>query len=189
MMAITKNMNKSIRCTPLTQQNQMHNFAIGTVGKSRSRRGGVIKVNPPSLARRTFKVPGKGPAPLGRPMMNRAGQTRRLSPIMKIFLQNPTKSSGHSSRNPITWPKLLKVMKVPQTDIRNSSLFQSHMEKNHTFAIFFELLDNNKCTIVRNLAIFTEAFVSSRCFLTSLEDSLSHKQTHTDTSTQPPQHY
>ena len=80
-------------------------------------------------------------------------------------------------------------MKVPQTDIRNSSLFQSHMEKNHTFAIFFELLDNNKCTIVRNLAIFTEAFVSSRCFLTNLEDSLSHKQTHTDTSTQPPQHY
>ena len=76
MMAITKNMNKSIRCTPLTQQNQMHNFAIGTVGKSRSRRGGVIKVNPPSLARRTFKVPGKGPAPLGRPMMNRAGQTQ-----------------------------------------------------------------------------------------------------------------
>ena len=76
MMAITKNMNKSIRCTPLTLQNQMHNFAIGTVGKSRSRRGGVIKVNPPSLARRTFKVPGKGPAPLGRPMMNRARKTQ-----------------------------------------------------------------------------------------------------------------
>ena len=76
MMAITKNMNKSIRCRPLTLQNQMHNFAIGTVGKSRSRRGGVIKVNPPSLARRTFKVPGKGPAPLGRPMMNRARKTQ-----------------------------------------------------------------------------------------------------------------
>ena len=32
MMAITKNMNKSLRCTQLTLQNQMHNFAIGTVG-------------------------------------------------------------------------------------------------------------------------------------------------------------
>ena len=32
MMAITKNMNKSIRCTPLTLQNQMHNFTVGTVG-------------------------------------------------------------------------------------------------------------------------------------------------------------
>ena len=52
----------------------MHNFAVGTVGKSRSKRGGVIKVNPPSLARQTFK--GKGLAPLGRPMMNRAGQTQ-----------------------------------------------------------------------------------------------------------------
>ena len=37
--------------------------------------GGVIKVNPP-LARRTFKVPGNGLAPQGRPMMNRAGQTQ-----------------------------------------------------------------------------------------------------------------
>ena len=32
MMAITKNMNKSLRCTQLTLQNQMHNFAIETVG-------------------------------------------------------------------------------------------------------------------------------------------------------------
>ena len=76
MMAITKNMNKSLRCTPLTLQNQMHNFAIGTVGRSRSKRGGVIKVNPPSLSRRTFKVPGRGPAPLGRPPKNKAGQTQ-----------------------------------------------------------------------------------------------------------------
>ena len=49
MMAITRNMNKSIRCTPLTLQNQMHNFAVGTVGKSRSKRGGGIKVNPHCL--------------------------------------------------------------------------------------------------------------------------------------------
>ena len=31
---------------------------------------------PPSLARRTFKVPGRGPAPLGRPLRDRAGQTQ-----------------------------------------------------------------------------------------------------------------
>ena len=57
-------------------QSQMHNFAAGTVGKSKTKRGGVINVNPPSLARRTFKVPGRGPAPLGRPLRDRAGQTQ-----------------------------------------------------------------------------------------------------------------
>ena len=57
-------------------QSQMHNFAAGTVGKSKTKRGGVINVNPPSLARRTFKVPGRGPTPLGRPLRDRAGPTQ-----------------------------------------------------------------------------------------------------------------
>ena len=57
-------------------QSQMHNFAAGTVGKSKIKRGGVINVNPPSMARRTFKVPGRGPAPLGLPLRDRAGQTQ-----------------------------------------------------------------------------------------------------------------
>ena len=76
MMAITRSMKRSLKCKPLTMQSQMHNFAAGTVGKSKTKRGGVINVNPPSLARRTFKVPGRGPAPLGRPLRDRAGQTQ-----------------------------------------------------------------------------------------------------------------
>ena len=75
-MAITRSMKRSLKCKPLTTQSQMHNFAAGTVGKSKTKRGGVINVNPPSLARRTFKVPGRGPAPLGRPLRDRAGETQ-----------------------------------------------------------------------------------------------------------------
>ena len=75
-MAITRSMKRSLNCKTLTMQSQMHNFAAGTVGKSKIKRGGVINVNPPSMARRTFKVPGRGPAPLGRPLRDRAGQTQ-----------------------------------------------------------------------------------------------------------------
>ena len=44
----------------------MHEFGKGTVGNSRTKNGRVITVNPPALSRRSFKVPGRGPAPLGR---------------------------------------------------------------------------------------------------------------------------
>ena len=52
----------------------MHNFAAGTVGKNKSKCGGVININPPYIARQTFTVPGRGP--LGRPLRDRAGQTQ-----------------------------------------------------------------------------------------------------------------
>ena len=75
-MAITRSMKRSLNCRPLTWQLQMHNFAAGTVGKSKSKCGGVMNINPPYIARRSFKVPGRGPAPLGRPLRDRAGQTQ-----------------------------------------------------------------------------------------------------------------
>ena len=81
MMAITRSMKRSLKSRPLTLQSQMHNFAAGTVGKSKTKRGGVINVNPPSIARQAFKVPGRGPTPLGRPLRDRAGQTQMFITI------------------------------------------------------------------------------------------------------------
>ena len=46
----------------------MHDFGIGTVAKSRTKHGGVTTGNAPALANRTFKIPGRGPAPLGCPL-------------------------------------------------------------------------------------------------------------------------
>ena len=45
----------------------MQDFGVGTVAKSRTKHGGVITVNVEALANRTFKIPGRGPAPLGCP--------------------------------------------------------------------------------------------------------------------------
>ena len=67
MMAFTKTLNKSLRCTPSTLQKQMHEFGKGTVVTNRTKHGGYISVNPPAIARRILKVPGRGPAPQGRP--------------------------------------------------------------------------------------------------------------------------
>ena len=54
MMAFTKTLNKSLKCTPSTIQKQMHEFGKGTVGNSRTKNGRVITVNPPALSRRSF---------------------------------------------------------------------------------------------------------------------------------------
>ena len=76
MIAMTKTLKRSMNCVPLTLQNQMHNFGKGTVATSRSKHGRMIKVNSPSTSRRTFKVPGRGPAPLGRPLKDRSGRVQ-----------------------------------------------------------------------------------------------------------------
>ena len=78
MIAITKTMKRSLKCLPLTVQNQMHNFGKGTIAKNRSKHGGEIKVNSPATSRRTFKVPGRGPAPLGRPLKDRSGKVQLI---------------------------------------------------------------------------------------------------------------
>ena len=65
MMAFTKTLKKSLNCTPTTIQKQMHEFGKGTVATNRTKNGKIINVNPPAVSRRTFKVPGRGPAPLG----------------------------------------------------------------------------------------------------------------------------
>ena len=76
MLAMTKTLKRSIKCVPLTIQSQMHNFGKGTVGTNCSKHGRMIKVNSPATSRRTFKVPGRGPAPLGRPLKDRSGRVQ-----------------------------------------------------------------------------------------------------------------
>ena len=78
MIAMTKTLRRSMKCLPATIQNQMHNFGKGTIAKNRSKKGGTIKVNSPSLSRRTFKVPGRGPAPQGRPLQDRSGKVQMV---------------------------------------------------------------------------------------------------------------
>ena len=60
MIAITKSLKLSMKCTPATHQNQMHNFGKGTTSGNRTKRGAVIKVNSPAMAFRKFKIPGGG---------------------------------------------------------------------------------------------------------------------------------
>ena len=76
MMAFTKTLNKSLRCTPTTIQKQMHEFGKSTVATNRTKHGGKISVNPPAISRRTFKVPGRGPAPQGRPPKQSLARTQ-----------------------------------------------------------------------------------------------------------------
>ena len=76
MMAMTKSLKKSMKCTPLTHQHQMHTFGKGTTSGNRTKKGAVIKVNPPAAASRKFKVPGRGPAPLGRPPKDQSGRVQ-----------------------------------------------------------------------------------------------------------------
>ena len=76
MMAMTKSLKRSMKCTPATHQNQMHTFGKGTTSGNRTKNGAVIKVNPPAMASRKFKVPGRGPAPLGRPLKDQSGRVQ-----------------------------------------------------------------------------------------------------------------
>ena len=107
MMAITRSMKRSLKSRPLTLQSQMHNFAAGTVGKSKTKRGGVINVNPPSIARQTFKVPGRGPAPLGRPLRDRAGQTQMFITDDRDII---ARSDGNFSQQTKKTHKFAKIL-------------------------------------------------------------------------------
>ena len=64
-MAFTKALKKSLNCTPTTIQKQMHEFGKGKVTTNRTKNVKIINVNPPAVSGRAFKVPGRGPAPLG----------------------------------------------------------------------------------------------------------------------------
>ena len=86
-------------------QSQMHNFAAGTVGKSKTKHGGVINVNFPSLARWTFK----GPAPLGQPLRDRAGQTQMFITDNKYII---ARSDGNFIQQTKKTHKFAKILET-----------------------------------------------------------------------------
>ena len=92
MMAFTKTLNKSLDFTQTTIQKQMHEFGKGTVATNRTKNGRVINVNPPAVSRRTFKVPGRGPAPLGRPLKEKGGKTQMIVTTDDDFIAMSDKS-------------------------------------------------------------------------------------------------
>ena len=92
MMAFTKALKKSLNCTPTTIQKQMHEFGKGTVATSRTKNGKIINVNPPAVSRRTFKVPGRGPAPLGRPLKEKGAKTQMIVTNEDDFIAMSDKS-------------------------------------------------------------------------------------------------
>ena len=120
MMAITRSMKRSLKSRPLTLQSQMHNFAAGTVGKSKTKCGGVINVNPPSIARQAFKVPGRGPAPLGRPLRDRAGQTQMFITDDRDII---ARSDGNFSQQTEKTHKFAKILE------RNTSAPNRHKKQ------------------------------------------------------------
>ena len=92
MMAMTRTIKRSLNCTPSTHQSMMHNFGKFTVANSRTKKGAVIKVNPPAAASRKFKVPGRSPAPLGRPLKERGGQVQLVVTDGDDFLSRSDKT-------------------------------------------------------------------------------------------------
>ena len=92
MMAFTKTIQKSLNCTPTTLQKQMHEFGKGTVATNRTKNGRIINVNPPAVSRRTFKVPGRGPAPLGRPLKEKGAKTQMIVTNEDDFIAMSDKS-------------------------------------------------------------------------------------------------
>ena len=97
-------MKRSLNCKTLTMQSQMHNFAAGTVGKSKIKRGGVINVNPPSMARRTFKVPGRGLAPL----RDRASQTQMFITDDRDIIARSDENFSQQTKKPQKIAKILE---------------------------------------------------------------------------------
>ena len=120
MMAFTKTLNKSLDCTPTTIQKQMHEFGKGAVATNRTKNGRVINVNPPAVSRRTFKVPGRGPAPLGRPLKEKGGKTQMIVTTDDDFI-------AMSDKSVISVAK--KVHKLTKTIENNETLPKRHTKQ------------------------------------------------------------
>ena len=61
MKAMTKTLQKSMKCNPQTIQQQLHTFGKGGAASRKSKWGRVINPNPPAISARL--APGSGPAP------------------------------------------------------------------------------------------------------------------------------
>ena len=113
MIAMTKTLRRSMKCLPAIIQNQMHNFGKGTIAKNRSKKGGTIKVNSPSLSRRTFKVPERGPAPQGRPLQDRSGRVQMVVTEDGDMIARSGKALKFTAKKKHNLAKSVKKMKLP----------------------------------------------------------------------------
>ena len=78
MMAFTTTLKKSLhqqlyksKCMNLEREQLL-------LATNRTKNGKIINVNPPAVSRRTFKVPGRGPAPLGRPLKEKGAKRQMI---------------------------------------------------------------------------------------------------------------
>ena len=122
MIAMTKTLRRSMKCLPATIQNQMHNFGKGTIAKNRSKKGGTIKVNSPSLSRRTFKVPGRGPAPQGRPLQDRSGKVQIVVTEDGDMIARSGKALKFTAKKKHNLAKVSKKMKLPPKNTPSNKL-------------------------------------------------------------------
>ena len=120
MMAMTRTIKRSLSCTPSTHQSMMHNFGKATVANSRTKKGAVIKVNPPAAASRKFKVPGRSPAPLGRPVKDRGGKIQLLVTENDDFVSKSDKTVNEN-------PK--KAHNISTNVAKNETLPQRHTKQ------------------------------------------------------------
>ena len=56
----------------------LHEFEKGTVTTSKTKQGGIISGNPSALSTRTFKVPGRRPAPFVHPLKEQGVQVKLI---------------------------------------------------------------------------------------------------------------
>ena len=108
MMAFTKTLKKSLNCKPTTWQKQMHEFGKGTVATNRTKYGGAIAVNPPAVARRTFKVPGRGSAPMGRPNIQIVDRTQLVVTEEDDFIAKSDKSTKQTTKKAHNFAKSIR---------------------------------------------------------------------------------
>ena len=120
MMAMTRTIKRSLKCAPSTHQTQMQNFGKLTVANSRTKKGSVIKVNPPAVASRKFKVPGRSPAPFGRPVKDRAGKLQVVVTDGEDFVTKSDKSVKEIRK---------KSHKISETVANNETLPKRHTKQ------------------------------------------------------------
>ena len=98
----------------------MHNFGKQTTSGNRTKRGAVIKVNPPAMASRKFKIPGRGPAPLGRPLKSQGGRVQVIVNDDGDMVAKSDKSVNE---------KLKKTHNISQNVANNETLPNRHTKQ------------------------------------------------------------
>ena len=89
MMAFTTTLKKSLhqqlyksKCMNLEREQLL-------LATNRTKNGKIINVNPPAVSRRTFKVPGRGPAPLGRPLKEKGAKAQMIVTNERVAVACP----------------------------------------------------------------------------------------------------